>query len=79
MLGIDGAHELPLQSLSLWPTMSRNVTYLRDELAQHGGVQRVGLRILKSAPIVAELEAVSQSRPLLGLMGRVPHPHVLFQ
>lgn len=56
--------------------MNKNVTYLRDELAQHGGVQRIVLGILKSAPIMAEFEAVSQARPPLGLMGRVPYPRV---
>lgn len=76
LLEVDRAHKDPTQSLSLWPTMRRNVTYLRDELAQRGGVQRVVLRILKSVPIMTGFKEVSQLRPSLGLMGRVLYPWV---
>lgn len=41
---------LPPQSQASVPGMSRNVTNLRDVLAQHGGVERIVIRLLKSAP-----------------------------
>lgn len=41
---------LPPQSQISAPGITRNITHLRDELAQHRGVQRVVTRILKSTP-----------------------------
>lgn len=44
------SENLPPQSQVSVPEMTKNVTNLRDELAQHGCVQQIVLRLLKSAP-----------------------------
>ena len=62
---------LPPQSQVSAPGMTRNITHLGDELAQHRGVQRVVTRILKSTPNTWQVLEQSLPKPdhLLS-----PHP-----
>lgn len=57
----------PPQSWVSVPGMTRNVTNLGNELAQHGGVQQVVIGLLKSAPhaMKAFRAAAPQARPQL--------------